>query len=415
LLFLGTEFGLFVSLDAGQNWTRFTAGVPTVSVMDMAIQRRENDLVLGTHGRSIYVLDDYSALRGLSESDFRARLKILSTTPGQKYRAQQTPSTRFAGSGEFRAENEPYGVLVTFMASGTDLPHPDADIERERSINRRAAAAPVDDDKDSTTEDAIPKVEMRVRNESGELIRTRRFPVHQGVNRIVWEMKHDGVRPMPGPEPRDLEDGLPGGPEILSGEYEITLHLDSGETGPTDSSARVTVLADPRSHVTVEEQRNAFGTQLALLEMQETAVSAVERIVNARADVDTVLKLIGTQVGVKENKSLKALGEQAIEVNKGLDELEKRFRAPPKTRGMPYNDNRISNMIGMAQSYAGSSDGAPTATAEIYMDLARQALDQGLEALNRFMSDDLAAFSTAVDEVGIGLFRTAAPFDSGSH
>jgi len=109
------------------------------------------------------------------------------------------------------------------------------------------------------------------------------------------------------------------------------------------------------------------------------------------------------------------LGEQAIEVNKGLDELEKRFRAPPKTRGMPYNDNRISNMIGMAQSYAGSSDGAPTATAEIYMDLARQALDQGLEALNRFMSDDLAAFSKAVDEVGIGLFRTAAPFVSGSH
>jgi photosystem II stability/assembly factor-like uncharacterized protein len=415
LLFLGTEFGLFVSLDAGQNWTRFTAGVPTVSVMDMAIQRRENDLVLGTHGRSIYVLDDYSALRGLSESDFRARLKILSTTPGQKYRAQQTPSTRFAGSGEFRAENEPYGVLVTFMASGTDLPHPDADIERERSINRRAAAAPVDDDKDSMAEDAKPKVEMRVRNESGELIRTRRFPVHQGVNRIVWEMKHDGIRPMPGPEPRELEDGLPGGPEIPSGEYEITLHLDSGETGPTDSSARVTVLPDPRSHVTVEEQRNAFGAQLALLEMQETAVSAVERIVNARADVDTVLKLIGTQAGAKENESLKALGEQAIEVNKGLDELEKRFRAPPKTRGMPYNDNRISNMIGMAQSYAGSSDGAPTATAEIYMDLARQALDQGLEALNRFMSDDLAAFSKAVDEVGIGLFRTAAPFVSGSH
>ena len=141
LLFLGTEFGLFVSVDGGDSWTRFTAGVPTVSVMDMAIQERENDLVLGTHGRSVYVLDDYSALRGLKESDFGQRLKILSATPGQQYDSGQTPSTRFTGSGEFRAENESYGVMLTFMASGDDLPHPDKEIERERSIKKRAQAA----------------------------------------------------------------------------------------------------------------------------------------------------------------------------------------------------------------------------------------------------------------------------------
>ena len=72
-------------------------------------------------------------------------------------------------------------------------------------------------------------------------------------------------------------------------------------------------------------------------------------------------------------------------------------------------------MINMAMTYAGSWEGAPTTTAEVYMNLARQALDQGLEALNRFMSDDLAAFSKAVDEVGIGLFNTSVPLDSGNH
>ncbi len=91
LLFIGTEFGLFFSVDAGASWTRFTAGLPTVSVMDMAIQRRENDLVLGTHGRSVYVIDDYSALRGLSAGDFKQRLKILSVTPGQQYVAARNP------------------------------------------------------------------------------------------------------------------------------------------------------------------------------------------------------------------------------------------------------------------------------------------------------------------------------------
>ncbi len=418
LLFLGTEFGLYFSVDAGRHWNRFTAGVPTVSVMDMAIQNRENDLVLGTHGRSIYVLDDYSALRGLSESDFRERLKILSVTPGQKYTARQTPSTRFTGSGEFRAENEPYGVMVTFMASGEDLPHPDEDLERELSIMRRMASSPAVADKEGGKEDKKPKVKMTVKNDRGEAIRTRRFPLQQGINRVVWPMNHDGVRPMPGPEPRELEDGLPGGPQVPSGEYQITLSLDSSESGSKEETARVTVLADPRSDAGVDEQRRIYETQLALLELRESAVSAVERIVNARADVNTVLKLIENQAGQtlpgpEKNSSMKELEEQANKVIAGLAEIEMRFRAPPETRGITFDDDRISNIIGTAQSYVGSSSSAPTSTAETYMDLARQALSQGLEAMDQFMNKDLAEFIEAVDAAGIGLFRTATAVNQG--
>ena len=148
--------------------------------MDMAIQNRENDLVLGTHGRSIYVLDDYSALRGLSESDFRERLKILSVTTGQKYTASQTPSTRFTGSGEFRAENEPYGVMVTFMASGQDLPHPDEDIERGLSIKRRAASAPAVAGVENEKADKGPRVKMTVRNDGGETYQDPQIPGASG-------------------------------------------------------------------------------------------------------------------------------------------------------------------------------------------------------------------------------------------
>ena len=170
LLFLGTEFGLWFSTDGGEDWTRFTAGVPTASVMDMAIQQRENDLVLGTHGRSVYVLDDYSALRGLDDSDFGRRLAILSAPPGQQYEANQTPSTRFTGSGEYRADNEPYGVMITFMASGTDLPHPDEDAERERRIRERSRSGDGEDEDNASTE-AAPKVEMTVRDAAGNVIR----------------------------------------------------------------------------------------------------------------------------------------------------------------------------------------------------------------------------------------------------
>jgi len=414
LLFLGTEFGLFISVDGGDSWTRFTAGVPTVSVMDMAIQERENDLVLGTHGRSIYVLDDYSALRGLQESHFDQRLKILSATPGQQYDPGQTPSTRFTGSGEFRAENEAYGVVLTFMASGDDLPHPDKDTERERSIRQRALATDAgkedqNSEEDKGGKDKPPKVEMTIRDANGELIRQQKFRVHQGINRLAWGLEHDGIRPMPGPEPHELDDGLPGGPEVPPGQYQLTLSLDSGDSGSAEASIDVTVLADPRSTVTAENRHKNYATRLVLQELAKSAVAAVERIQQSRTDVETTQNLISARNNGSDTEVLKALGEAAVEVKKDLDELEKRFRVPPKTKGHVYNDDKVVNRIAMAQYYAGSTWDAPTDTALVYIAQARVTLNDALEALNRFMNEDVAAFGDAVNNAGIGLFSPAPP------
>jgi hypothetical protein len=402
LLFLGTEFGLFISTNSGKDWTKFTAGVPTVSVMDMAIQERENDLVLGTHGRSIFVLDDYSALRGLEAASFTERLAIRSTTPGQQYDANQTPSTRFTGSGEFRAANEPYGVMITFIASGDDLPHPDQDTERARNIRQRATAPR----KEGDEEIDIPKVEMVITNAGGEVIRSRKQKVHQGVNRIIWGLERDGVRPMPGPEPADLEDGLPAGIQVLPGNYTVTLKLTS-ETGEAATSSHgVTVLPDPRSPFSADARQLNYRAMLELQEMSESAVLAVETIVNARADVDTAIKLIGKQQKQEpeEDPRLKALGEQATEIRKGLDELEKRFRTPPETRGIVYDDDKVANLISSAGNYTGSSQDAPTSTAAVYHDLARQALEEALAAVDEFMTGKLDVFSQSVADAGIGLF-----------
>jgi len=405
LLFLGTEFGLFVSSNGGADWIKFTAGLPTVSVMDMAIQQRESDLVLGTHGRSIFVLDDYSALRGLNEAAFRQRLAILNTSAGQQYDANQTPSTRFTGSDEFRAENEPYGVMVTFMASGEDLPHPDEDAERERSIRQRSANKS-DEDKEK---DGAPKVEMTIRDASGEVIRTKKFEVHQGVNRIVWGMERDGVRPMPGPVPAELEDGLPDGIEVPAGEYGVMLSLAPEDGEPATSNSRVTVLPDPRTSVSAQAREENYRAMLEIMDMQEVAVSAVERIFHAQADIATVQALIKKKQkpGADADENLKALSEQAGEVQKGLLELEKRFRTPPKTKGIVYDDDQVSSKIGMAMYYVGSTADVPSATAQVYVDLAGRALDDAVRALDDFMSGELEPFSRSLSGAGIGLFSGA--------
>ncbi len=405
LLFLGTEFGLFISTNNGADWVKFSAGLPTVSVMDMAIQGRENDLVLGTHGRSIFILDDYSALRGLDESSFKQRLAILNASKGQQYKATDAPSTRFTGSGEFRAENKPYGVMITFMANGDDLPLPDKEAERERLIRQRLAAP----EEDSDEPVKAPKVELTVRTPDGELIRTQRFDVHQGVNRVVWGMNRDGVRPMPKPEPDDLEDGLPGGIEVPAGEYEVMLSLVVADGEPVTSSRLVTVLPDPRSTASKQARLENYRVMLELEALQKAAVTAVERVVRAQADVATAQALIKQkqQPGALQEESLKKLGERAVKIQEDLLVLENHVRVPPKTRGYVYDDDKAINKIGLAKQYVSSSNDAPSQTADVYIDLARRSLDEAIQSIDQYMNNELPAFRQLLSDAGIGLFTSS--------
>jgi hypothetical protein len=411
LLFVGTEFGLFVSVDGGGEWTRFTAGVPTVSVMDMAIQQRESDLVLGTHGRSAYVIDDFSGLRGISENDFGQRLKILSTTTGQHYDANPTASTRFTGAGEFRGDNPPYGVLITFVASGDDLPHPDEDRERDRKIAKRqvqAAAAETDSETENGQEngkkngDKPTKVTVTVSDSNGDVIRTFKRPVHQGINRISWNLRVDGVRRPPGPRPPEPDADLPSGPEVAPGDFRISLSL-----GDDEDSADVSTAADPRSTLNQSDYEARFAAQMDLLRYQEAVVASLERIDRARSDVKAITTLLGRQEG--EDETVKALKKQAGEVKTGLDELEKRFRNLPKTKGIVYSADKIGSVLGNAQYYLGSTQGTPTSTALEYVDLARRAVQGGVIAVNDYMNGEVAALKVAVDGADITLLGPAEP------
>jgi photosystem II stability/assembly factor-like uncharacterized protein len=410
LLFVGTEFGLFLSIDAGDSWTKFTAGVPTVSVMDMAIQERESDLVLGTHGRSIYVIDDYSGLRNLSPEDFESRLKILSATTGQHYTANQTRSTRFTGSAEFRADNEPYGVILTFIASGEDLPHPDEEADRERRILIRESSEG-DSEEENGDEDGDPKVTITVRDSNGEVIRTYRNAVYQGINRVSWDMRRDGARRLPGPDAEDYKDGLPAGPEVPPGRYSITLALDHPDSQATVASVDVETVADPRSRYSQAEIEQNYAAKLELLRLEKAVVGSVERLVRAREEVGTVTQLISARPGSDENERLMALKDRAGEIEDSLDELEKRFRVLPETKGFPYDDDKIVNRLATAQGYVASTNDAPSAAAGTYIRLARRSVDDGISDLNAFIDGDLEDFRKALDAAGIGLLSNIDPVE----
>ena len=401
LLFLGTEFGLFISISGGGDWTKFTAGVPTVSVMDMAIQERESDLILGTHGRAIFVIDDYSGLRNASEDDLGARFKHLATSDGQHYDANQTPSSRFTGTGEFRAVNEPYGVMVTFVANGDDLAHPDEDEEKERLKRRREVSG--DDEEES--EDLVVRVDVFDENE--ELVRMFEYTPHQGINRLVWDMSGDGVRDAPGGEPPE-SDVLPSGAEVPPGTY--TLHLTL--KGDDDAETLVTTaktLKDPRSPHSDADIVAGYDAQRALQDLEYQWVASLERIVQARNDVATIKTLIDNNELADHSDVYIELREQSDEITESLDELELLLRVQPETTGIVYDDDKLGAAIGLAQFYVGSSRGAPTPTALVYVAAAEAATAETLPKVDAFLGGELLEYREAIRAADIGLLSDIDP------
>lgn len=400
LLFLGTEFGLFFSTNAGRDWTKWTEGVPTVSVMDMAIHQGENDLVLGTHGRSAFVIDDYSALRSLDEATLGEDVKILSLADGMQYQANQTPGTRFPGNGEFRAVNEPFGVMITFVASGDDLPHPDAVKEKARQVAMRAVAA---DDGENADEKKGPgkKVTIKVADASGQTIRTFKADAHKGINRVMWNMREDGIRQAPPARPRP-DDTLPAGLEVLPGSYSVTV-----EYGENSDSGSVDVIADPRSTFSLEAQAANYQMRKELLGLNQQIQSALTNVMEAVRDVDTLMALIKSATPSEDKDAFKDLSKQAGDVKKAFEEMEKRFRSPRGTRGITFRGDKIVNILGLANTYVASTRDAPNEAALAQVDVARSAVTEAVEDVNRLIREDLAYLKKAAKDAGIGLFNQA--------
>jgi photosystem II stability/assembly factor-like uncharacterized protein len=421
LLFLGTELGLFVSINGGAEWFKWTAGVPTVSVMDLAIQARESDLVLGTHGRSVFVIDDYSALRGLGEADFEQRLKLLSVTDGLQYNSSRAPSTRFWGNGAFAGPNPPRGVVLTVMASGDDLEHPDADAERSRKIARRTATE--EPEKDEKPNGKPGKATVEVRDASGEVIRTFKTTLKQGVNRIVWGFQADGARPMPAATPPS-SDTLPPGFEVPPGTYKLTVKFDGQEL---EAEARIT--ADPRTGTDQADLESQFAVAMHLRDMSNAASNSVHRIIEAKKDVAAIKGLANkamkrqkadrakeveppaaaTEEPEEHKDPLKAIVEKAGELEKRLDELELNFRVKPETKGFVFNDDKVANKIGLAFFHVAFRYGAPSTTSLAYVTAAEESLAPALEEVNAFFVGDIAEFRTMVEAAGLNLLPVSEP------
>src|SRR5215469_5676747 len=231
LLFAGTEFGAYFTIDGGGHWIRLKGGLPTIAVRDMVIQRREGDLVIATFGRGFYVLDDITPLRRLKPEATEQAAAMYPVKDALLYierRPLGGPHKGFQGDGFYAAENPPYGAVFTAYLKQKIKTRKEKrqDAEKEAAKKNETVPYPSNDELRAEAQEAKPEVYFVVYGETGAAIRRVDGSTDRGFQRAAWDLRYPAGRVHANSEEGedgDFPDATSQGPLELSGAYSVSM------------------------------------------------------------------------------------------------------------------------------------------------------------------------------------------------
>jgi photosystem II stability/assembly factor-like uncharacterized protein len=336
LLLAGTEFGLFVTTNGGRNWTLVRGNLPRVRIDDILITPRENDIVLGTHGRSIIVLDDATLLENAVPAVFTEDVHLFPTRQATEYyEMRMLPSP---GAAKFAGPNPDSGALITY------------------SIKSAPASSNA-------------TVKIQILDRDNHVVREIEGPDRQGFNRVTWDLRFPvGFIPI---QTDEGWFGPPRGTLVLPGEYRIKLTARGRE-----QTGNVQVRMDPRAHTTPEGLQARFSASQRVAELVRSFGEAAAAADNLTAEIDAIRK------AVTESKSApEALRKHVDEVSAKVEKAKTSFRA-----GFGGPKFRYLDLAGQLQA----STTAPTEAQMTTLDHLAAELTENITTLNALITNDVA-------------------------
>ncbi len=337
LLYAGTELGFFASFDGGQNWTDLRLGLPPLPVYDLAVHPRDNDLIIATHARGFYILDDATPLQELAGAmTASSKATLFKPTRGTRYNIWSDTST--LGSRAWVAPNKPYGSIISYYL---------------------AEAAPKE------------KVKITILSGDGKVLRTFEGPGARGMNRAVWNLREDPRLDIKAdPEKAWLDPGLDG-VRVLAGEYSARLQA-LGETAEQKFDVRL----DPHTTPGAADMAEHYKTMKQVVRMQYTVDETLERIKRIDSHIDELEKSIADEETKKECER----------VRKEMDAPRDDLQSP---RFFPEHFNLRSRVHEIAEEI-GNFSGKPTKAQGEYVGVFEGQLEDVLKRLDDVVSGDLA-------------------------
>ncbi|MDP9193405.1 MAG: glycosyl hydrolase [Acidobacteriota bacterium] len=412
LLFAGTEFGLFFTQNGGTSWIQLKGGLPTISVRDLWIQKRRNDLVVGTFGRGIYILDDYRALRTMTPAVAAAEGTLFPPRDAELY-VQRTPlglpGPAFQGASFFIAPNPPFGAVFTYHLQ-KELENlrkqrwaQEAKLEKDGGnepgkIERQIAIPyPTWDQLRAEQRELDPAIVLTVSDDDGNVIRRVTGPVTSGFHRVAWDLRY------PPPSPIELNPEAPDqfatpiqGPLVAPGTYtaRLTKRIDGIETA----------LGAPQTFNVVPLHLSSMNEsdRAKMLEFQKRASRLQKAIMGAaRANEEALLrvKLIRGALDQIDGPDPK-LVTRVNDVDKTLRDIDESINGDPTLRAAnepapPALVDRITTAVnGFVTTVP------PTNTHREALAIAEQQFVPLLARLKTAIETDLAAIEKELNTAG---------------
>jgi len=347
LLFAGTEFGVYFSPDGGKYWKELGAGLPTICVRDIAIQERENDLVLGTFGRGFYVLDDYSALRELGNGNSAGDAAIYPIRTALSWEPSAPlglPGKAFQGDNFFSADNLGPEVLITYYNSQSHQSLQEKRRKREKELikENKSVSYPGYEALKAEVEEKEPKLVFVIKDANGREVKKVMRPLKPGVDRFSWDLRYTLQNPVDLSKPSFYNPwaSKDEGTLVEPGNYTVSMFLMDGPnleplTGPVNF--QVKALNNTVMPATDREAKVAFQRDVAQLEADLSTTQSMLSEINE--------KLRYMKVAVKRSEKPMA------DLTKRILQIEDEIRSISKEL---YGDNVKRRLdIDQPQSLAG--------------------------------------------------------------
>ena len=399
LLFAGTERGVYVSFDDGAKWQPLQLNLPMSPVNDLIV--KNDDLVIGTHGRSFWVLDDITPLRQYNDSVPQQDAHLFTPAVTSRMLLEGSPF----GGGTYVGKNPPAGAIVYYWLK-TSLKEPE-----KKAASEDAAKA-----NDSKKEP--PKITLEILDSSGKVI--RKFPKKEegggdeeedffnrggggkltadaGLNRFVWDLRYEGATKVP---KAPLWGGNTNGPVALPGTYQVRLTV-LGKT----YTAPLEITADSRLTTSAADLSKQFDLLMKIRDKVTLTDDTIIQIRDLREQIGVVNKHVGSDA---QNKAIvdagKALDKKMTDVEEVL--IQTKAKSGQDVLNFPV---RLNNHFVALSGVVGSAETAPTQQSYEVFDLLSKQLDEQLAKWNEIVGTDVPAYNNLVKQQQVPALKVTTP------
>ncbi|HUU06408.1 MAG TPA: glycosyl hydrolase [Patescibacteria group bacterium] len=313
LLFVGSEFGVFFTLDGGGHWHKFNR-LPTVSFRDIEVQDRECDLVASSFGRGIFILDDYSPLRHTgatadgSQATLFAPRRALSYIPAQPL---NLAGKGFQGDDLYLAPNPPFGAVFTYFLPDSLKSSKKLRLEKEKELRRQGIDIPFPGWETLRREDdeEEPVLLLTVRDLDGNVVRRLKGPNNAGVHFVAWDLRYPDVEPVRLQEEAGLDpwDSSPRGPLVVPGTFRVTLEKAfNGAVTQLSEAQECKVESLGLAALRAEERQEVLAFQQKAGRLQRAMIGAGAALDEALKRLEFIKKAIMEAPGADSGWGLEA-------------------------------------------------------------------------------------------------------------